>query len=63
MHRGFVDKLTPPLTTIRLPLELMGELAARSLLDALDKGAAVRARRTTLLPVELIVRGTTGPVH
>lgn len=55
----FVDRLTPPLTTVRLPLEEMGRIAARELLAQLRGEAAVRARRSTLLPVELIVRGTT----
>ena len=55
----FVDRLSPPLTTVRLPLEEMGRIAATVLLDELRGDSAVRARRTTLLPVELIVRGTT----
>jgi LacI family transcriptional regulator len=57
----FVDRLTPPLTTIRLPLEHMGHLAAEALLQELTKSVVVRARRTILLPVELVVRGSTGP--
>lgn len=56
----FVDRLTPPLTTVRLPLEEMGRIAARALLDQLRGALATRDRRSTLLPVELIVRGTTG---
>jgi LacI family transcriptional regulator len=55
----FVDRLTPPLTTVRLPLEEMGRIAATVLLDELRGDGVVRTRRTTLLPVELIVRGTT----
>jgi LacI family transcriptional regulator len=55
----FVDRLTPPLTTVRLPLEEMGRIAAQELLAQLRGEAATRARRSTLLPVELIVRGTT----
>jgi LacI family transcriptional regulator len=58
----FIDRLTPPLTTVRLPLEEMGRIAARVLLDELTGAGTVRARRTTLLPVELIVRGTTRAV-
>jgi LacI family transcriptional regulator len=55
----FVDRLTPPLTTVRLPLEEMGRMAANELLALLRGQPSVRARRSTLLPVELMVRGTT----
>ena len=58
----FVDRLTPPLTTVRLPLEEMGRIAARALLDQLRGAPAARDRRSTLLPAELIVRGTTARV-
>jgi LacI family transcriptional regulator len=59
----FVDRLTPPLTTVRLPLEEMGRIAAQVLLDELRGEATIRNRRSTLLPVELIVRGTTRRVR
>lgn len=54
----FMDKLTPALTTVRLPMHNMGALAGRTLLDWI---ASPRERQPTqtLLPVELIVRGTT----
>ena len=56
----FMDKLTPALTTVRLPMHDMGALAARTLLDWI---ASPRERQPTqtLLPVELIVRDTTRP--
>lgn len=59
---GFGDPFTaaymqPPLTTIRHPIEALGELAAKRLLDA------VREERSSpaweILPVELVVRGST----
>lgn len=53
----FVDKLHPPLTTIRIPHYEMGETAARLLLDRLTDPDA-RAE-TVLLKRELIVRGST----
>jgi len=55
-----MDKLTPALTTVRLPMHDMGALAARTLLDWI---ASPRERQPTqtLLPVELIVRDTTRP--
>jgi LacI family transcriptional regulator len=58
---GYVARLKPPLTTVRVPLNMMGELAARALLDWIrkpDEHAAVQ----TLLPVEFVERGTTARV-
>ena len=56
-----VDKLTPPLTTVRLPLREMGRLAAQSLLAQVTPGGVNGQATSTLLDVELAVRGTTGP--
>jgi LacI family transcriptional regulator len=55
---AFMDKLTPPLTTVRVPFTDMGAHAARRLLQwmADEKPAATQL----ILPVELVVRGTTG---
>lgn len=58
---SYVARLKPPLTTVRLPLTMMGELAARALLDWIrkpDEAAAVQ----TLLPVQFVERGTTAQV-
>jgi LacI family transcriptional regulator len=55
----FVDKLRPPLTTVRIPHYQMGAQAARTLLARLhDHGAPIE--HVTLRP-ELVVRGSTGP--
>jgi LacI family transcriptional regulator len=54
-----VDKLTPPLTTVRLPLSDMGGLAAEILLTELDATAPNGRPTQSLLGVELAVRGTT----
>jgi LacI family transcriptional regulator len=56
----FMSKLSPPFTTVRLPLRKMGMLAARNLLDWLG-GAAPELGSQVLLPVEFMERGTTGP--
>ena len=53
----------PPLTTVVQPNEHKGELAAQALLDMLEperREDHTDARRT-ILPVELLVRGTTAP--
>jgi DNA-binding LacI/PurR family transcriptional regulator len=48
----------PPLTTVRLPAFELGQAAGRALLDRIaDRAVAVR----TVLPTELIVRGSTAP--
>lgn len=56
-----VDRLTPPLTTVRLPLREMGVLAARTLLGEFDARGADGASPQFLLGVHLVVRGSTGP--
>ncbi|MDT4983820.1 MAG: LacI family transcriptional regulator [Pseudonocardiales bacterium] len=57
---AFMDKLTPALTTVRMPMHDMGALAARTLLDRIDRPGEQHLTHT-LLPVELVVRGTTCP--
>ncbi|HKD97150.1 MAG TPA: LacI family DNA-binding transcriptional regulator [Micromonosporaceae bacterium] len=56
-----VDKLTPPLTTVRLPLHEMGSLAARILLGEIDATSSNGRVAQSLLGVDLAVRGTTAP--
>jgi DNA-binding LacI/PurR family transcriptional regulator len=56
----------PPLTTVRQPMEHKGDLTARALLAALDPengdGPSLGGQpRRTILPTELLVRGSTGP--
>jgi DNA-binding LacI/PurR family transcriptional regulator len=55
----------PPLTTVAQPTEQKGELTAQALLRALDQGETGEEPREppqrTVLPTELLVRGTTGP--
>lgn len=55
----FVDKLTPPLTTVRLPHYELGAEAARLLLEELREPR--RHPRSVLLPLSLVVRGSTAP--
>jgi DNA-binding LacI/PurR family transcriptional regulator len=56
----------PPLTTVTQPLEEKGEMTARALLAALDPEDGGRPSpgeppKRTVLPTELLIRGTTGP--
>lgn len=55
----FLDKLDPPLTSIAIPHQQIGAEAARLLLDSIAD--STRAARSVLLPVDLVVRGSTGP--
>jgi LacI family transcriptional regulator len=53
----FLDKLRPPLTTIGIPHHQIGVEAARLLLDAIAEPD--RPSRSVLLPLSLVVRGST----
>jgi len=60
---GFDDlgqKTSPPLTTVRVDLAQVGKLAANALLRKMNGN--VLEPEHTLVPVELLVRGTTGRV-
>lgn len=53
----FMDKLSPPLTTVRIPHSAMGVEAARILLDQLL--GHTTATRHAVLPIELVIRQST----
>jgi LacI family transcriptional regulator len=55
----FLDKMRPPLTTIAIPHHQIGAEAARLLLDAIAEPN--RPARSVLLPLSLVVRGSTAP--
>ncbi len=55
----FMRKLTPALTTVQVPLTDMGAVAARTLLEWIAASEPMQTTQT-LLPVELVVRGTSG---
>ena len=57
--------LDPPLSSVRQPLRQMGSVAAATLLDQLDAGAAAEpsAVPQIVLPAELIVRASTAAVR
>lgn len=55
----FLDKLAPPLTTLAIPHQQIGAEAARMLLEAIAEPD--RAARSVMLPLGLVVRGSTGP--
>lgn len=55
----FLDKLRPPLTTVAVPHQQIGAEAARMLLDSFADHE--RPARSVLLPLSLVVRGSTAP--
>jgi LacI family transcriptional regulator len=52
-----LDKLRPPLTTVAVPQHQIGTEAARMLLESINEPD--RPARSILLPVSLVVRGST----
>jgi LacI family transcriptional regulator len=56
---AFMDRITPPLTTICIPKHDLGVHAARLLLERLRSPDA--PLHSVVLPVKLVVRGSTGP--
>jgi len=60
-NMAMVDRLTPPLTTVQLPLHQIGELSARLLLSEIEGEPQNAEAVQSLLGVRLAVRGTTGP--
>jgi len=55
----FINRLQPPLTSVRVPQYELGVEAARLLLDRLS--GRTLTPRVVLLPVRLVVRGSTAP--
>jgi LacI family transcriptional regulator len=55
----FLDKLRPPLTSVSIRHQQIGAEAARLLLDSLADPD--RPARSVLLPLSLVVRGSTAP--
>jgi LacI family transcriptional regulator len=55
----FMNRLQPPLTSVRVPQYELGVEAARLLLDRLS--GRTMTPRVVLLPVRLVVRGSTAP--
>jgi DNA-binding LacI/PurR family transcriptional regulator len=53
------EHAAPPLTTVAQPNEEKGLLAARWLMDDIERGAAPAGRREQILPTELVVREST----
>ncbi|MCW2699535.1 MAG: transcriptional regulator, LacI family [Blastococcus sp.] len=55
----FISRLRPPLTSVRVPQYELGVESARLLLDVLSGRTVIP--RVVLLPVQLVVRGSTAP--
>ena len=59
----FAGDFQPPMTTVRVPHFDLGAEAARLLLDQLDADAPGVTPVRIVLPVRLVVRGSTAPPH
>jgi LacI family transcriptional regulator len=57
----FVDRLRPPLTTVRVPQREIGTVAADLLLERLEDGSG--PAREILLEPTLVKRGSTAPAR
>lgn len=53
----FAEDFHPPLTTVRVPTEVMGRRAAQLMLEAIDSNQV--EKQTVMLPVSLVVRDST----
>lgn len=58
---AMVDRIDPPLTTVRIQQYRVGFAAAEVLLERMLKPAAPHRPRHIVMPVELVVRGSTAP--
>jgi LacI family transcriptional regulator len=58
----FLDKLAPPLTTVAIPHHEIGSEAARLLLEAIAHPQPEQSAKSVLLPLSLVVRGSTSAV-
>src|SRR5256885_1479380 len=56
---AFIDRLRPPLTSVRIDEYLLGLQASKLLLSVIEDPSA--KRKTVMLSPELVVRGSTGP--
>jgi LacI family transcriptional regulator len=54
------DLLRPGVTVVRQPSELLGRTAAEVLFERLNESRTPKAGKRTVLPVELVVRGSCG---
>ena len=59
----FVDRLHPPLTTVRIDGHEVGKRAAQMFLDKIATPMGQRKPLHEVLPVTLVERGTTGPMR
>jgi LacI family transcriptional regulator len=57
------DRLSPPLTTVRVHHYKVGTEAAELVLNVLDRPPHERVPRQVVMPAEPIVRGSTGPAR
>ena len=52
--------LSPPLTTVRMPIYALGERAALRLIDTLRGGGTAVPANHEILPAQLVIRSSCG---
>lgn len=57
----FLDLIRPKLTTVRIQQHNAGSMAAKVLLQLIESGTAEDVPLETIMPIELVVRESTGP--
>jgi LacI family transcriptional regulator len=55
--------LSPPLTTVRMPIFSLGERAALRLIETLRGGGTAVAANHEILPAQLVIRSSCGAAH
>jgi LacI family transcriptional regulator len=58
---AMVDRIDPPLTTVRIQQYRVGAAAAELLLERMTKRSEINRPQHIVMPVELVVRGSTAP--
>ncbi len=56
-----VDRIDPPLTTVRIQQYRVGAAAGELLVERMTRRSEINRPQHIVMPVELVVRGSTAP--
>jgi DNA-binding LacI/PurR family transcriptional regulator len=60
---SYASRLVPPLTTFRQELNVLRDLYVPEYIESIENGLPMGRRKKRAIPVRLIERASTGPVH